>query len=82
MVEDFVVMPRAAVDGINTFRVSAARFARFRVVSRSHFPRFRSSGGFWERVRFPAPPLKEPQLSGPSLFLEMPCINIPSTLAT
>ena len=44
------------VDVINTFCVSAGRFAYFRVVSRSQIQRLRSSARFLKGVRFPAAP--------------------------
>jgi hypothetical protein len=44
------------VDAVNTFPVSAGRFAYFRVVSRRQFPRFHRSRLILERVRFPAAP--------------------------
>ena len=53
--------PVRCVDAINTFRVSAGRFAYFRVVSRSQIQRFRWSARFLCRVRFPAAPPRRPR---------------------
>jgi hypothetical protein len=46
----------ACVDAVNTFRVSAGRFAYFRVVSRTLIRYLPRSAGFLDRVRFPAAP--------------------------
>ena len=51
-----VASRRDRVDAINTRRVSAGRFACFRVVSRRQNRRFCSSARFLRRVRFPAAP--------------------------
>jgi hypothetical protein len=48
---------RNAVDVVNTFGVSAGRFALFGVVSRRQFRFFPSSKRFSNLVRFPAAPL-------------------------
>jgi hypothetical protein len=67
-----------SVDAINTFGVSAGRFAYFRVVSHRRFSCFRSSARFLRLVRFPAaPPGKagQGQKPWPAFFF----INISST---
>lgn len=65
------------VDAINTLRVSAGDFAYFRVVSRRQFRCYPSSRRFLGLVRFPAAPLKGPQVSGPFLFGLPCCISTP-----
>lgn len=50
------------VDAINTDRVSAGRFAYFRVVSRSEIQHFRRSVRFLYRFRFPAAPQLKAQV--------------------
>ena len=43
------------------FGVPAGRVTSFRVVSRGHFPLFRTPEGFLQRVRFPAAPPAQDQ---------------------
>ncbi len=54
--------PLRRVDGVNAFGVSAGHFASFHVVSRTRNPRLPSSRQFLSLVRFPATPLKGPQI--------------------
>ena len=65
------MQPLPSVDAINTFRVSAGRFAYFHVVSRPNFQCLRKSQRLLRLVRFPAAP-PERCRSGPQALACFP----------